>query len=48
MKTRLIGGIAVIAIAGVLASAALAAGGGHAKKTASLKIGVSLAGYSTL
>ena len=47
MKTRLIGGIALVALAGVLASAALAAGGGHAKKTASLKIGVSLAGYST-
>jgi simple sugar transport system substrate-binding protein/ribose transport system substrate-binding protein len=46
VKTRLIGGIALVALAGVLASAALAAGG-HAKKTASLKIGVSLAGYST-
>ena len=47
MKTRLIGGIAVIALAGVLAATALAAGSGHAKKTASLKIGISLAGYST-
>jgi simple sugar transport system substrate-binding protein/ribose transport system substrate-binding protein len=46
VKTRLIGGIALVALAGVLASAALAAGG-HAKKTTSLKIGVSLAGYST-
>jgi ribose transport system substrate-binding protein len=46
VKTRLIGAIAVIALAGVLATAALAAGG-HAKQTASLKIGVSLAGYST-
>jgi ABC-type sugar transport system substrate-binding protein len=46
VKTRLIGGIALVALAGVLATAALAAGG-HAKKTASLKIGVSLAGYST-
>jgi simple sugar transport system substrate-binding protein/ribose transport system substrate-binding protein len=47
VKTRLIGGIALAALAGVLATTALAAGGGHAKKTASLKIGVSLAGYST-
>ena len=47
MKTRLIGGIALAALAGVLATAAFAAGGHANKKTASLKIGVSLAGYST-
>ena len=47
MKTRLIGGIALAALAGVLATAALAAGGHANKQKSSLKIGVSLAGYST-
>lgn len=47
MKTRLFGGLALVALAGVLATAALAAGNGHAKKSGGLKIGVSLAGYST-
>src|SRR5437764_14297307 len=47
MKARFIGVIALVAFAGVLAAAALAGGNGHAQKAASVKVGVSLAGYST-
>jgi ribose transport system substrate-binding protein len=46
MKARLIGGLVVLALAGVAATAAFATSG-HAKKATGLRIGVSLAGYST-
>lgn len=44
VKTRLIGALLAIALVGVLATGAL---GGQAKKAATIKVGVSLAGYST-
>ena len=44
---RLIGALVVLGLVGALATAAFAATGGHAKKSAGIKIGVSLAGYST-
>jgi ABC-type sugar transport system substrate-binding protein len=47
VKARLYGGLLLVGLAGVLATAALAAGNGHAKKSAGIKIGISLAGYST-
>jgi ribose transport system substrate-binding protein len=47
MKSRVIGAVAIAALVGVLATAALASGSGHAQKAGSIKIGVSLAGYST-
>ena len=47
MKTRLTGGLLLLALAAMLATAALAADTTHAKKAAGIKIGVSLAGYST-
>jgi ribose transport system substrate-binding protein len=47
VKTRLAGGLVLLAVAAVLTTAALAAGTTHSTKKASLKIGVSLAGYST-
>jgi len=47
MKSRVIGAVALAALAGVLATAAFAGGNGHAQKAGSIKIGVSLAGYST-
>ena len=47
MKARLIGALLALGLAGALATAALAATGGHARKSAGIKIGVSLAGYST-
>jgi ribose transport system substrate-binding protein len=47
VKTRLIGGLLAIALVGVVATAALGAGDGQARKAGSIKIGVSLAGYST-
>jgi len=46
MKIRVFGALALIGLAGVLATAPFAAGG-HGKNAASIKIGVSLAGYST-
>jgi ribose transport system substrate-binding protein len=46
MKIRVFGALALIGLAGVLATAPFAAGG-HGKNGASIKIGVSLAGYST-
>jgi ribose transport system substrate-binding protein len=46
VKTRLIGGVLIVALAAVLATAAFARSG-HAHKSAGIKIGVSLAGYST-
>src|SRR5579864_2860469 len=47
MKSRVICAVAMAALAGVLAAAAFAVGSGHTQKTGSIKIGVSLAGYST-
>jgi simple sugar transport system substrate-binding protein/ribose transport system substrate-binding protein len=47
VKTRLAGGLVLLALAAVLTTAALAAGTTHSQKKATLKIGVSLAGYST-
>jgi ribose transport system substrate-binding protein len=47
VKVRLFGVVALVALAGVLTTAALAGGQGHAQKKASITIGVSLAGYST-
>jgi len=46
MKPRVIGALALFALAGVLVTAAFA-GSEHAQKAGSIKIGVSLAGYST-
>ena len=47
MKARLIGALLALGLAGVLAAAALAATAAPAKRAASIKVGVSLAGYST-
>ena len=47
VKTRLAGGLVLLALAAVVTTAALAAGTTHTTKKATLKIGVSLAGYST-
>ena len=47
MKIRVLSGLAFVVLAGVLATVAFASGQGHAQKTGSIKIGVSLAGYST-
>jgi simple sugar transport system substrate-binding protein/ribose transport system substrate-binding protein len=47
MKSRLFGALALVALAGVLTTAAFAGGSGHAQKAGSIKVGVSLAGYST-
>jgi ABC-type sugar transport system substrate-binding protein len=46
MKVRVFGVLALLGLAGVLMTAPFAAGG-HAKRAASIKVGVSLAGYST-
>jgi hypothetical protein len=47
VKTRLTGGLVPLAVGAVLTTAALAASTTRSAKKASLKIGVSLAGYST-
>ena len=47
MKIRIVGALALVGLASVLTTAAFAGGNGHATKTGSIKIGVSLAGYST-
>jgi ribose transport system substrate-binding protein len=47
VKARLIGALLALGLAGALATAAFAATGAHAKRSASIKVGVSLAGYST-
>ena len=47
MKSRVIGGIGALALVGVLATAAFGAGSSQAHKASSIKVGVSLAGYST-
>jgi ribose transport system substrate-binding protein len=46
LKTRLLCGLALVGLAAVLAAAALGSSG-QARKQSSIKIGVSLAGYST-
>jgi ABC-type sugar transport system substrate-binding protein len=46
VKIRIFGALALIGLAGVLATAPFAAGS-HANRKASIKVGVSLAGYST-
>ena len=46
MKIRVLGALALIGFAGLLTTAPFAAGG-HAQRGATIKIGVSLAGYST-
>jgi ribose transport system substrate-binding protein len=47
VKARLIGALLAVGLAGALATAAFATTGGHARKSVGIKIGVSLAGYST-
>jgi ABC-type sugar transport system substrate-binding protein len=47
VKIRLIGALVAIGLVGLVATTAFGAGGGAARKGASIKIGVSLAGYST-
>jgi ribose transport system substrate-binding protein len=47
VKSRVIGGIGALALVGVLATAAFGAGSSQAHKASSIKVGVSLAGYST-
>ena len=47
MKSRVIGALVAIALVGVLATAAFGAGRSQTHKAASIKVGVSLAGYST-
>ena len=47
MKIRLFGVLALAGLAGVLTTAAFAAGQGHAQESKTVTIGVSLAGYST-
>jgi ribose transport system substrate-binding protein len=47
VKIRVFGALALLGLAGVLTTAAFAAGRGHVQRKASLTIGVSLAGYST-
>ena len=47
MKSRVIGVLALCVLAGVFVTAAFAGSEGRAQKTAGIKIGVSLAGYST-
>jgi len=47
VKIRLFGVLALIGLAGVLTTTAFAGGQGHAQKSKTITIGVSLAGYST-
>ena len=47
MKIRVLRWVAVVGLTGVLATAAIAAGNGHEQRAAGIKVGVSLAGYST-
>ena len=47
MKIRVLRWVAVAGLTGVLATAAVAAGNGHEQRAAGIKVGVSLAGYST-
>jgi ribose transport system substrate-binding protein len=47
VKIRVVRSLLVVGLAGVLTTAALAAGGSLGQKAASIKVGVSLAGYST-
>jgi ribose transport system substrate-binding protein len=47
VKSRVIGGLVALALVGVLTTAAFGAGSSQAHKAGSIKVGVSLAGYST-
>ena len=47
MKTRLFGVLAIVGLVGVLAATSFAAGQGHTQASKTIKVGVSLAGYST-
>jgi ribose transport system substrate-binding protein len=47
VKTRLFGVLAILGLVGVLSSTSLAAGQGHTQASKTIKVGVSLAGYST-
>jgi simple sugar transport system substrate-binding protein/ribose transport system substrate-binding protein len=47
VKIRVLRWVAVAGLTGVLATAAVAAGNGHDQRAAGIKVGVSLAGYST-
>jgi ribose transport system substrate-binding protein len=47
VKIRMFRWFAVVGLAGVFATTAIAAGNAHQQRTASIKVGVSLAGYST-
>src|SRR5439155_17156124 len=47
VKHRVGGALLTIGLAGILATAAFATSGGKAQRSADLKVGVSLAGYST-
>jgi len=47
VKIRVLRWVAVVGLTGVLATAAVAAGNGHEQRAAGIKVGVSLAGYST-
>ena len=47
MKIRVFRWLAVVGLAGVFATTAIAAGNAHQQRTAGIKVGVSLAGYST-
>ena len=47
MKIRLFGALVALGLVGLLATTALGAGRGQTHRTAGIKVGVSLAGYST-
>ena len=47
MKARLVGGLLLVGLAGVFATSVFGAESGHTQKSATVKVGVSLAGYST-
>jgi ribose transport system substrate-binding protein len=47
MKARLIGALLLVGLAGVFATSVFGAESGHTQKSATVKVGVSLAGYST-
>ena len=47
MKTRLFGVLAIVGLVGVLSTTSFAAGQGHTQASKTIKVGVSLAGYST-
>jgi ABC-type sugar transport system substrate-binding protein len=47
VKTRLFGVLAIVGLVGVLSTTSFAAGQGHTQASKTIKVGVSLAGYST-